>query len=45
MVVAFSARTWVRLSFCISDVREDVLLTNITFQGACRCFKRTVRTF
>ena len=43
MAVAFSARSWVRLSFCVSDVREDVLLSNITFQEVHRCFKRTVR--
>ena len=42
MAVAFSARSWVRLSFCISDMREDVLLSNITSEGVHRCFKRTV---
>ena len=45
MAVAFSARSWVRLSFCISDVREDVQLSNITFQGVRRYFKRTGRPF
>ena len=43
MAVAFSARSWVRLSFRISDVREDVLLSNIVFQRMREYIKRTFR--
>ena len=42
MAVAFSARSWVRLSFRISDVSEDVLLSNIAFQRMREYIKRTI---
>ena len=45
MAVALTTRSWVSLSFRISDMREDVLLPDVTLQPVCGFLKRTIRPF
>ena len=45
MAVALTTRSWVSLPFCISDVREDVLLSDVTLQPVRGSLKRIIRPF
>ena len=45
MAVALTTRSWVSLSFPVSDVREDVLLSDVALQPLCGFLKRTIRPF
>ena len=43
MAVALTTWSWVSLSFRVSDVREDVLLSDVTLQPVCGFLKHTIR--
>ena len=45
MAIALATWSWVRMSFRVSDVREDVLLSDVAFQRVCGLLKRTIRPF
>ena len=44
-LVTLTTRSWVSLPFCISNVREDMLLPDVTLQPVRGSLKRIIRPY